>query len=171
MCWTKRAQFRDRRLIFASLIFFLFSGGAKFGEFRLGGCAKLSPGEALFGAGTSRCHIRCPKFPPPTFGHLMRFGFVQSLRFAAVTGSLGCHSPLRVPYQSSWNAMRYCRAHISLSWNSICWNVGMMRSSARPWQPKHWHSRWHPARSAFSQMRQMSKTPHTYFWTPDVKMR
>jgi hypothetical protein len=29
--------------------------------------------------------VRCPKLPPPTFGHLMQFGFVQPLQFAAVT--------------------------------------------------------------------------------------
>ena len=49
--------------------------------------------------GTSRQVCQMSKIPPPTFGHLMRFGFVQPLRFAAVTGA-----------QNSWVwVLRMCR--------------------------------------------------------------
>jgi hypothetical protein len=90
---------------------FVRGSGAKLSEFRLGGVTKTPRGEALSSAssprklpylgspslqlGSSRSalakpvapvRLRCPKLPPATFGQLMRFGFVQPLRFAALTG-------------------------------------------------------------------------------------
>jgi hypothetical protein len=100
------------RGVFASHKFFSFSHGAKLGEFRptlpaqvvcgspvvawgWGETVGISPRgwcKTLSWWGETRqelrgWRLRCPKLPTHAFGRLMRFWFVQSLQFAAVTGA------------------------------------------------------------------------------------
>jgi hypothetical protein len=68
----------------------LVSGGeAKLSEFRLGGCAKFSPGEALF---VRHQRISCPKLPPHTFVHLMPLWHIER---SGTTGFAGATPIIR----------------------------------------------------------------------------